>query len=935
MLNVVVLGVAFVALCASVGAAADDEGVPQMPFSIASQRSEVVWMKNVSHLGRITDMTEGTVNGIGYVAAFFQTSFALIRGADGLVVRMEDHEADAVFLDFVQEKLLFATRTMVECVDPEQSEVISKYTVKDGQISHIVPTGGTCEMVLFVVNANHTTSILVFHHSNQAELIHETTEDIISSGLVMDEYGMTLIVFETKGFLNGVTYSHAVHFRVPVPSNIVVGPMLFRNEFYTGDDNGVVRCYNSSGLVTRTYTFDEPTKRAIFAIDVAHDGDAIVATMGMNPATIAAFRRVDGMKLWEHPMPKETVGGLMRVRNSIFNNWEDNPELFENDTMWFYDDGGYLYQLHTPTGKWTAKVNTWPRPATPHAPAFVTMVEGQYIVFQPFGMHIVCFIGITSARPEYCYHMEGTNPTVADASAWNRWDRPVFATDEGIVAMVEAKYIPAYDYDPTKAYVAESNWAADTGSAVEAMAYDDSAICVLSGGAIFLYDPTDGKQRGDKIPVAVAYKIVQYFGVVEKDIILVTDTSVMAVPLANPTTISMYSNTAIEWAIPAFDGNEVLLFRRKDESKHEMIHFKDGKGDVIYTTEEPVVDSPVIVQGRLGKVVVFGETNHITGVQLPAGTQVFRSGFMKARLGPFRIGNHFFMGNGEGTVFRYTPDGTVEFTYKTSTVDQVRDVDVSTDGKIMVVTVGPKTVAAFDLETHEKLYETIFFTPGHYVNTISRVYASTHDDWTSHIDAWHNDTMWFYDSYADFFPFDIMKGCFIADVYTYETIMEPPRAAFAAGMARIVVQLRSSLQASFICSLTLDASLIEICTKVGDEQLNSTEWNAKTNHIVLAMGHGKITDLKMPKITPAPTTDVPHTTRPPPPSTLDPPPPEKKDHTVVVVIICIVIAGVVAAVFAFRRRITGWFTHGGYKEERGTFAVNTEEELGPKRYATI
>ena len=102
------------------------------------------------------------------------------------------------------------------------------------------------EFILFVASANHTTGILLFNGTRHVEVIHATTEDIVSKGIVTRD-PTTVVVFETKGFLNGVTADHNVHFRVPVLSNIVVGPVPFRNEFYTGDDRGGVRSYNSSG----------------------------------------------------------------------------------------------------------------------------------------------------------------------------------------------------------------------------------------------------------------------------------------------------------------------------------------------------------------------------------------------------------------------------------------------------------------------------------------------------------------------------------------------------------------------------------------------------------------------------------------------------------------------------------------------------------------
>ena len=839
--------VAVAVLCATMCAASDGDEIPDLPFSIAAWPSRALWKKNLHQLGHVSALSGGTSNGSTYLAALSENSFALLNGADGraLMLQAFGTQREIVFLDFVSGKLLVVTNTGAECIDPGRSEVIAKYAVADGHVADATPTGAACELVLFVVNNNRTTDILLFQ-THHVELIHKTSEDVISNGLVMKD-GVAIVVFETKGYLNGVTLDHNVHFRAATPSNIVVGPMLFHNEFYTADDSGVIRCYNSSGVVTRTFTFHEPIKRAVVGLAISRDGRTLVATMGRASQTFAAFNRVDGTKIWEHSPPSCATGDLKPVRSCDNNFWKRNSELFDNDTMWFYDDGGSFYQLRTPDGKWEAKLNTWPRPPTVHAPTFASLVAGQYLVFQPHGMAFVCFVDIVGARPKYCFEMEGANPRATAVSALD-YAPPVLATDDFTIANVWYDSLPVRDFDPSKA-VGQERWAVDMGIPAEAVAYSDLAVCTLSQTAIFLYNPLDGKIR-NILPVEALYHAVHYFDVVEQDLILVTDTSITVVPLVNTTGSFTFTTSAIEWAIPAGNGSEILFFRRiGGGDKHEIVHFKDGEAKTIFITEELAVTTPVILRNQIGRVVVFAEANHIAGVQLPEGVQVFRVGSKAAWLGPLRIANHFFMGDDEGNVYQYAPDGTIVFTYKTSMRSQVLDIDVSTDGKIMVVTLRSTMVAAFHLESHEKLYETADVPGGTPRGTLTRIYPSTISDWASHADAWHNDTMWFYDSFSTLFPFDVKKGCFIAEVFEYDTIMELPRAAFAAGMSHIVTQLRRAANTSIVCSIAMDASVLEVCIPAGEERLSGIVWNAKTKDVVVAMRRGKVVDLKAPKIT--------------------------------------------------------------------------------------
>ena len=429
----------------------------------------------------------------------------------------------------------------------------------------------------------------------------------------------------------------------------------------------------------------------------------------------------------------------------------------------------------------------------------------------------------------------------------------VIATADGIILLPESKYMRVHDYDPTKARVGQERWAAKTGGQIEAMAYSDLAVCVLSRSAIFLYNPVNGKKLRDKeIPVEASYKVVRYFGVVGQELLLVTDTCVMTVPLIN-TTSSFASTTAlIDWAVPAGSGSDVLLFERNvGGANHNITYFKDGKGTIIFTTDELVVAAPIILHLEAEKkVVVMKEADHIVGVGLPAGKEVFRVGF-KAVFGPVRIANRFFVGDDGGRVYQFAPGGTLTYTYRASVAAQVRDIDASTDGKIMVATVGRNTVTAFDLETHEKLYETPLHTPPHEY-TLSRIYPSTKDDWTSHA-GWHNGAMWFYspDS-AYFYPFDIKKGSFLALVCSYEITAESRMHAFATGTSRIIVQWRnSSYYNKYICSLSLDAANItEVCIDVGEQRLNSTEWNSKTGGVVIATSEGKVMDVKISNVAP-------------------------------------------------------------------------------------
>ena len=634
-------------------------------------------------------MSGGTINNMPYVAVFFEKSFAIYRAVDGWTCYLQEHSSPTgvVFMDFVGEMLMIATNRTAECIDVERRVVISEYSVSEGRITDAVPTGVACEFILFVASANHTTNVLLFNGTRHVEVIHATTEDIVSKGIVMRD-PTTVVVF-----LNGVTAGHNVHFRVPVPSNIVVGPVPFGNEFYTGDNRGGVRSYNSSGVVTRTFEFNERPNQAILGLAIGQDGATLVATVGNR---VAAFNRKIGTRLWEHLIPEGTVGRMQPVHSSNINDWQRNADIFSNATMWFYDDGGDLYQLRIPQGEWSAKVSTYPRPPTRHAPAFATTaagVEGECVAYQPYGVPFLCFIGIASARPQFCYEIEGANRSIAAVSLMNA----VIATADGIILMPESMPLRSHDYDPTKARVGQERWAAKTGGQIEAMAYSDLAVCVLSRSAIFLYNPVNGKRLRDKeIPVEASYKAVRYFGVVGQGLVLVTDTCVMTVPLVGTTSSFAPTTALIDWAVPAGSGNDVLLFERNvGGANHNITYFKDGKGTTIFTTDELVVAAPIILHLEAEKkVVVVKEADHFVGVGLPQGKEVFRVGF-KAVFGPVRIANRFFVGGDGGRVYEFAPGGTLIFTYRVSVAAQVRDIDASADGKIMVATVGLPGKAAF------------------------------------------------------------------------------------------------------------------------------------------------------------------------------------------------------------------------------------------------
>lgn len=937
-------------------------GIPEKPFSIASVPSSANWARDLSRQGEVRGMAAALVEGYPYVAAFFQRGFGLFNARTGDLVMSDNSQKRTVFLDFVQNVILFVTEDRAVCIDPRSHEVLSLWHATEGTILHVVPTGGTCELVLFLSFQNGTTTVLVFHHSFQAEPIYSTNEPVTTGGLVMDDNKETVVVFGAPAHIVGVTYQRGEHFRVSVPSPVVLGPMLFANEFFVGDTDGIVRRYNASGGVTGRYQLTK-TGVQVSSMDLAQDGTLLVVTVGTT--AIGAFNLHTGEKIYEiSAPPAEAVGGLHRVASSVYNNWEDNPELFENNTLWYFDDAGSFLELHTPSGVFVAIVRTFPKQLAPHVPGFATMVEGNYIAFQPYGMAYLCFIDIVTALPHLCYKQEGTNPLVTAVASWSRDSLPVFANDLGIVTLPKIESIPTVTFDPAHAGVGYENWTRRDGTNVHAMATSAKVVATLLDSTIRLYDLDTGAPLHAPFD-APNSSIVIYFGVIaENQLLAVSPDWVKFIALSPPYNVLFEWDTrTIHYAVPTGVAGEVVIYLRNNADFSTIYYYEKGLVTLIGNTQKRVNKDPIFLAGDQPGTgtLVHGEEHAVVGIACPSGVVLYRKDVTEdAWNGPFRINQYFYAANSSGYIHEYTASGQLLHVYDTDVRQHVWDIDVSLDGEIIVATAGGHTLVAFDVKTKTKLYQTVFVSP--FGASIYRIYASTLDDWTSHVDAWHNDTMWFYDDLADFYPFNVRTGAFTAEIWAQNVKAQLPNA-WAAGMSRIVVQIPHGPVSSYICSLAVDFSVIELCTHVDtSEILTATEWNARRDDILIAMSDGRIADVdqstgtrapttKPPVTTSAPTTAAttatvtnhPHTTEvttstPPATGTTTATPDkegDKVDKSALIIISLLAVFGIGAVVVLFRQRIAQCWAHSQHRtaeRDENNLCVN-EEELKYKRAA--
>lgn len=977
-LAVVLVGVAL-CVCA--------QDIPQRPFSPYAVPSLKRWETDLGNMGAILGSAGAQVNNTAFVAVFLSNGFALMHGADGRVIMSEMHPASTVFMDFVHDHLIFVTHRKATCIDPQSGKTVTSWSLPEaeGEIRRAAPTGGNCEAILAVVHTNGTSSLWAFHHSDTADRFFTLPSQVMGDMLVMDEGGETVVVFglgDDRHFM-GVTYLRGAKFHMELTSGVVIGPMLYNNHFFIGDKRGVVlRCNVTGGVVTeyKPAAFGD----AVRSIDIAHDGRTLISSVG--EFKICSFDVATGVRSWEVLAPPAAHAQITRVSSSVYNSWEDYPELFENDTLWYHDEAGYLFQINTVHGEWVAVVNVYPRPEV-HKPTFASMVEGDFIVFQPYDSDFICAIDIVTAHPQFCYqqpHPVSAHPIITDVASWNKWEYPVFTNDLGKVFQLRAYPLPTFTFDPEKAYQGYEYWTAKTGNQFHALASNGKIAATLADDSIKLYDMSNGKQVGKTIAAPTVQAI--YFGIVEGDLVAISAGWVRVIAMEPPyEQLSMYEGSDLHYAVPTGLKGEMLIFQRTHDGNSTILTYTNGTVTHFTTSKSPVTVPPIYLKMREDITEVHGEGRFIVGTSVPSGKELFRNdmGSMNYR-GPWRVGAFFYVGLSTGHLMEYKQEGTLLTVYNTDVNSQILSVDVSLDGHIIAVHVGKETIVGFDIGSKVKLYHTKLY-PRYYLeyDQLYRVWASTVDDWASHIDPWHNDIMWYYDEYSCFYPFNIHSGCFEATLWVDRIDNNMPKAAFASGSERIVMQMSHGAGASFMCSLYMnDTNMVDICTKEPTETLMATEWNAVRSDIIVAMTDGRVADIDQVIPTSAPSGTTQHPTTEPPvttaqPTTTVPPqtttpsgptptgtptthptspvtshnpsstpvatttsaPSPSGTGTAWIVIICFVVVAAIVLAVIFRRTILGWYRSlvGGSElrkevdEAEGTLNAGEGEELKSKK----